>query len=131
MNINTITIEGNLTRDPEQRTISSGTTVTKFSIAVNREYKGEKSVSFFNVETWGKTAETCGQYLKKGSHVVIVNGELRQDTWEDSSGKAMSSVKIVASTVKFLGKKSDERNVSAQEFAEAFGSAPSDEDIPF
>ena len=103
-NLNSILIEGNLVRDPELRETPKGTQVCSFSVASNRFYKqGEdlnKEVSFFDVETWAKTAKSCAEYLKKGRGVRIV-GRLKQDRWADGEGKNHNRIKIVAEHVEF------------------------------
>ncbi len=103
-NLNSIIIEGNLVRDPLLKTIPNGHQVCSFALASNRFYKQndetEKEVSFFEVETWSRLAEICGQTLKKGRGVRVV-GRLKQDRWEDATGKSQSRLKIVAEHVEF------------------------------
>jgi single-strand DNA-binding protein len=106
VNINSVIIGGNLTRDPEVRYTPQGSAVTSFGLAVNRIFKtrdGEKKeeVNFFDIDVWGRQAETCGEYLKKGSPVLI-EGRLKQDTWENREGQKRSKVKIRAIRVQFL-----------------------------
>jgi single-strand DNA-binding protein len=100
--LNSILLEGNLVRNPELTYTPQGTPVCKFSIASNRFYKQDdefqKEVSFFNVTTWSKVAETCGEKLKKGRGVRIA-GRLKQDRWADPEGKSKSSIHIVANYV--------------------------------
>lgn len=96
---------GNLTADPEMKYTASGMAITKFSLAVNRREKkdGEwdNAVSFFNVTTFGKRAESCAEYCKKGK-AVVVDGELIQRRWEDKDGNKRNGVEINASMVHFL-----------------------------
>lgn len=103
-NLNSIILEGNLARDPMLKNTANGHTVCTFAVASNRYYKtndqNEREVSFFDVETWSRLAQTCGEILKKGRGVRIV-GRLKQDRWEDTNGKAMSKIKIVAEHVEF------------------------------
>ncbi|HVO38186.1 MAG TPA: single-stranded DNA-binding protein [Spirochaetia bacterium] len=103
-NLNSILIEGNLVRDPELSYTPKGTAVCKFSVACNRYYKQDqetqKEVSYFDVSTWTRLAEVCGEYLKKGRGVRVV-GRLKQDRWSDAEGKAHSRVEIVAEHVEF------------------------------
>ena len=103
-NLNSILVEGNLVRDPELSYTPKGTAVCKFSVASNRFYKQEeelqKEVSYFEVSTWARLAEVCGEYLKKGRGVRIV-GRLAQDRWADPEGKARSRIYIVAEHVEF------------------------------
>jgi len=103
-NLNSILIEGNLVRDPELSYTPKGTAVCKFSVACNRAFKQDdqlqKEVSYFDVSTWTRLAEVCGEYLKKGRGVRVV-GRLKQDRWADADGKAHSRVFIVAEHVEF------------------------------
>ncbi len=103
-NLNSILIEGNLVKDPELSYTPKGTAVCKFTVACNRFYKQDqetqKEVSYFDVTTWNRLAEVCGEYLKKGRGVRVV-GRLKQDRWADSDGKAHSRVLIIAEHVEF------------------------------
>lgn len=107
LSLNTVTVAGNLTKDPEIKYTPSGAAVLNMSIANNQTYvkDGEKKqeVSFFDVVVWGKSAENCNQYLTKGAG-VIVEGSLRQDRWEHE-GKTLSRIKINVSRVHFMPKK--------------------------
>ncbi len=100
--LNSILIEGNLTRDPMVTETPKGTRVCNFSVASNRFYRHnesmQKEVSFFDVETWARLAEKCADQLEKGRGVRVV-GRLRQDRWTDRDGKNRSRVKIVAEHV--------------------------------
>lgn len=102
--LNSILVEGNLTKDPQLALTPKGTPVCNFSVASNRYYKQEdelqQETSFFDVESWSKLAETCGEYLKKGRGVRVV-GRLKQDRWQDQDGNPRSRVKIVAEHVEF------------------------------
>jgi single-strand DNA-binding protein len=107
MDTNITVQHGRLTRDPEVTFTTSQKQVCKFSIAVNGMKKEDPNdTSFFNVVAWNKTAEMCGQYLKKGS-AVIVQGRLKQSRFTDKNGQNRSSVDIVANTVQFVGGKKD------------------------
>ncbi len=105
---NKIILMGNLTRDPEVRYTPQGTSVCNFGIAVNRKYKQgdeiKKEVTFINVVVFGKQADTCGQYLNKGSS-VLVEGRLQERRWETEEGQQRSKHEVVAQTVRFLSKK--------------------------
>jgi len=87
---NKIILIGNLTRDPEMRYTPQGTSVCNFGIAVNRKYKQaeemKEEVTFINVVVFGKQADTCGQYLNKGSS-VLVEGRLQERRWETDEGQ--------------------------------------------
>ena len=100
-------ITGNLTRDPELRTTTNGSTVCTFSVAVNRVYKdasGEQkeSVSFIDCSAWGKLGEMINQYAKKGSG-VLVSGRLEQRSFEGKDGVRRSRTEIVAEDFNFTG----------------------------
>ena len=103
-NLNSILIEGNLVRDPVFKSTPKGTPVCTFSLASNRYYKQdsetEKEVSFFEVETWSKLAETCHNWGAKGRGVRVV-GRLKQQRWNDTEGNPQSKVMIVAEHVEF------------------------------
>lgn len=123
MNFNKIIIMGNLTRDPELKCLPSGTPVTNFSIAITDKYKkGDEmveNVSYFDVVVFSKQAESCNQYLIKGSP-VLVEGRLQQRRWKDKDGNNRSKIEIIASKVIFLSKPTETGTNRA-----------SDEDIPF
>ncbi|HDH53701.1 MAG TPA: single-stranded DNA-binding protein [Nitrospirae bacterium] len=105
---NKIILIGNLTRDPEMRYTPQGTSVCNFGIAVNHKYKqGEEmkeEVTFINVVIFGKQADACGQYLNKGSS-VLVEGRLQERRWETEEGQKRSKHEVVAQNVRFLSKK--------------------------
>ena len=103
-NLNSILIEGNLVRDPFLRSTPNGTPVCLFSVATNRFFKQndelQKEVSYFDIESWAATAQTCGSTLTKGRGVRVV-GRLKQDRWNDENGAPKSRIKIVAEHVEF------------------------------
>ena len=99
--INQVILMGRLTRDPEQRTTTTGKTIASFSIAVDRGGQDD-TADFFNVTAWEKLGELVMQYLAKGRR-VLVQGRLRQDTWDDKeTGKKQSRIEVVATDVTFL-----------------------------
>ena len=105
--LNRVLLIGNLTRDPEVRYTQSGMAVGKIGMATNREYKtanGEmkKETTFVNVTVWGRQAETCGEYLRKGSQ-AFVEGRLKLDEWNDKDGQKRTQLVVVAERVQFLG----------------------------
>ncbi len=105
---NKVILIGNLTRDPEMRYTPQGTSVCSFGIAVNRKYKqGEESkeeVTFINIVVFGKQAESCGQYLNKGSSALI-EGRLRENRWETDDGQKRSRHEVIAENVRFMPRK--------------------------
>lgn len=99
--INQVILMGRLTRDPETRTTPSGKSVTSFGLAVDRIGQDDQA-DFFDVTAWEKTGELVQQYLSKGRR-VLVQGRLRQDSWEDKeTGKKRSRVEVTATDVTFL-----------------------------
>ena len=105
--LNKVILIGNLTGDPELRYTSGGTARTRFSIAVNRQYKDasgqlKEEVTFVPIVTWGPQAENCANYLSKGRSVAV-EGRLRIDSFENTEGERRKVVEVVATTVQFLG----------------------------
>ena len=116
---NKVLILGNLTRDPELRYIPSGQAVANFTVAVNRSYlaqSGEKKeeVSFIRVVVWGRHAEVCNEYLKKGSS-VFVEGRLQSRSWDAPDGTKRSTIEVIAQTVQFLGRPSGAKAPAEEE----------------
>jgi single-strand DNA-binding protein len=117
--LNKVLLMGNLTRDPELRYTPQGTAVATLRLAVNRKFKGrdeqmKEEVCFVNCIVWSKMAETCGQYLHKGSP-VFVEGRLQSRSWEDKeSGKTRSVIEVNAERVQFLGQAGGARGGSEQ-----------------
>ena len=107
-NFNFTGIEGRLTKDPEMTTAGE-LQICKMSIATNGFKEGD--VSFFDVTCFKKLAETCGKYLKKGSH-ILVSGELKQDRWKNKEGQNRSKVAIIANNVNFLSPKKESETTS-------------------
>ena len=112
-NLNSILIEGNLVRDPLFRATAKGAPLCTFSLASNRFYKQdsqlEKEVSFFDVESWWKLAESCYNQGHKGRGVRVV-GRLKQDRWTGTDGKPHSRVTIVAEHVEFRPEFNKDKN---------------------
>lgn len=110
--INQVILLGRLTRDPEQRTTASGKDVVSFSIAVDRQSQDDQA-DFFNITAWDKLGDLVMQYLSKGRRVLI-QGRLRQDSWEDKdTGKRQSRIEVTASDVTFLDGPSGDNSGSA------------------
>lgn len=107
--INQVILMGRLTRDPEQRTTNTGKTIASFSIAVDRGGQDD-TADFFNVNAWEKLGDLVMQYLTKGRR-VLVQGRLRQDSWDDKeTGKKRSRVEVTATDVTFLDGPSSNNN---------------------
>ena len=111
-NLNSVLVEGNLTRDAELAYTPKGTAYTKIGLACHRYYRKDdeyqEETSFFEVTVWGRQAEVCAEYLEKGRTVRVV-GRLRQDRWDDQDGNPRSRVCITAEHVEFGRKKDGER----------------------
>lgn len=106
--MNHVVLMGNLTRDPESRKTTTGTAVADLGLAVSESYKNKEgqlveSTCFVDVVTWGRQAETCAQYLKKGVP-VLVEGRLQLDQWENEAGEKRSKLRVRALSVQFLGR---------------------------
>ena len=103
-NLNSLIIEGNVVRDPVVKATPKGTPLCLFSIASNRFFKQEdqttQETSFFDVETWSRLAELCGENCTKGRGVRVV-GRLKQDRWVGTDGKHYSKIKVVAEHIEF------------------------------
>ena len=146
-NINRVVLTGNLTRDPELRSLQSGTSVCSLRIASNsrrRETSGEwvDKPNYFSVTVWGAQGENCARFLAKGRPVCI-DGRLDWREWTAQDGSKRESVEIVAESVQFLGSRDENGggggNYSGgQQYNNGFAPqpvggrpAPADDDIPF
>ena len=143
--LNKVMLIGNLTRDPELRYIPDGTAVADLGLAVNRNYasrEGERKTEtcFVDVVVWRKTAESCKEYLQKGSP-IFVEGRLQLDTWENNQGEKRSKMRVVAERVQFLSSSQKSRSDMGSGVADAAnfqGAQPqpadeskSNDDMPF
>jgi single-strand DNA-binding protein len=137
----TLIIVGNVGRDPEMRYTPSGQAVTSFSVASNRKYtssNGEQvnETIWFRVSAWGKQAEVCNQYLKKGSRVLI-EGRLTPDRatggprlWQKQDGTSAASFEVTAQTVRFLTTRAESESSMAGDSGD-MATAPAEDDSPF
>ena len=110
---NRVILVGNLTRDPEIRYLQSGSAVADVGLAVNDRRKnanGEwiEETTFVDVVLWGRTAEVAGEYLSKGSPVLI-EGRLKLDRWEGKDGQKQSKMRVVCERMQMLGSKGEGR----------------------
>lgn len=118
MNLNKVIIIGNVTQDPEVRTTPSGDHVTNFSVATNRIWKdkntGEKQqkTEFHNIVAWRRLAEIAGQYLNKGS-LVMIEGRLETRNWEDQNGTRKYRTEIIAENMQLGPKRTTNTDYSA------------------
>jgi len=127
--LNSLILEGNITREPEFKETPHGCKVCKIPLAVNRYYKnnegtGVEEVSYFNVEAFGKIAEYCQANSEKGRGMRVV-GRLKQERWKTTDGKNTSSISIIAEHIEFkplLEKKINGRN-ELSDVAEATAAA--------
>ena len=104
---NKVILMGNLTRDVEMRTTPSGQSVSNFSIAVSRSWKGQdgqtqEQTSFINCVAWGKAGEIIAQYVKKGDP-LLVSGRLDQRSYEDKDGNKRQAVEVIVEDFNFIG----------------------------
>jgi single-strand DNA-binding protein len=105
---NKVILMGNLTRDPESRTTPNGQSVTNFSLAVNRTWKGQdgstqESVNYIDCVAWGKTGEVIAQYMQKG-RPILIDGRLEQRSWDDKeSGQKRSKIEVTVENFNFVG----------------------------
>lgn len=127
MNVNKAIICGNLTRDPEERTLPSGQPVSSFGVATNRvwtnaEGQKQEQAEFHNIVAFGKLAEICNQYLTKG-RLIYIEGRLQTRTWESQDGAKRNRTEIVAETMQMGPRSSQEtapaKTIMAQDQPEA------------
>lgn len=146
MYLNKAILIGNLTRDPELKSLPSGIQVTSFSLATNRVWKDkngakQESADFHNIVVFGKQAETVAQYLKKGSS-ALVEGRMQTRSWDGADGKKNYRTEVVADRVQFgprrdgsapanVSKKGDEQPAPVEEAIEYPEENVNVDDIPF
>jgi single-strand DNA-binding protein len=151
MSLNRVQLIGNLTRDPEMKQIPGGQVVTSFGIATNFTWTskaGEKQskTEFHNIVVWGKLAEICGQYLRKGSK-CYVEGRLQTRDWEGEDGVKRYRTEVIADNMIMLDRKggegdmggmpSDSKSGSSDDFSSDVAAPPASEgevkidDLPF
>lgn len=136
--LNKVMAIGHLGADPETRYVPSGAAVTTFSIAVTESWKDKTTeeikerTEWIRCEVWGKSAEACAQYLRKGSQ-TFVEGRLRTDSWEDDAGQKRTQTKVRCDNVVFLGSggKRDESAPRTQAPSAPTPQTEFDDDIPF
>ena len=151
-NINRVVLTGNLTRDPELRSLPSGMSVCSLRIASNTRRKDQSGEwmdkpNYFSVTVWGAQGENCARFLSKGRPVAL-DGRLEWREWQGQDGAKRESVEIVADSVQFLGGRDDAQSSGGNGFtpqsdvpvnnsdfqpvaAPAAGGGPADDDIPF
>lgn len=130
--LNNVVIMGQLTRDPELRRTQSGTAVTSFTMAVDRDFKsqsGEKETDFIDVVAWRNTGEFAAKYLAKG-RMAAVEGRIQVRDWQDKDGNRRKSVEVVADNVYFADSKRDSKPQESRDDQE-FDEIEDDVDLPF
>lgn len=146
-NFNKVMIGGRLTADPENSQTTSGISMTRFSVAVNRRFAKDSSqqqTDFFNVTAWRATADFVSRYFKKGSSIFVI-GTLQNRSWTDQNGQKRYATDIVAEEVSFVDSRS-ESSSSGQYVPDSYNAEPSfsggaeapkfeeikgDDDLPF
>lgn len=129
--MNKVILTGRLTKDVDVKYTQNGKCVALFSMAVNGFKK--EDVYFFNIVAWNKTAELCGNYLTKGSKVLI-EGQLTTRSYEDNSGSKRTVTEIIASNFEFLeSKKQNEQQTPMQQVTQRYNTfgTEQNEEIPF
>ena len=130
--LNKIIIMGRLTRDPELRRTGSGTSVTSFSLACDRDFKsqsGDKETDFIDVVAWKNTAEFVSKYFSKG-RMAVVDGRLQIRDWTDKAGNRRTTAEVVADNVYFADSKRSESNDNQKENFNALSGRVSDDFVP-
>lgn len=139
MNLNKVMLIGNLTKDPETKSTTTGRTVTTFSIATNRmwtDQDGQKQqkTEFHNIVAWGKLADICSQYLKKGS-LIYAEGRLETRSWDGQDGIKRYRTEIILENMQ-MGPRTGSSPATTQQTPEEIPTPPAEEeikidDIPF
>jgi single-strand DNA-binding protein len=142
--VNKVILVGRLGKDPEIRSTPNGNSVAKFSLATDDRYtdkSGEKQerTEWHNIVAWGKLAEICGQYLRKGK-LIYIEGSIRTDSWDDKeTGQKKYRTEIIANQMQMLDRKGDENGgggayAGAAKKSNSAGAATQveeDDEVPF
>jgi len=137
-NMNRVFLMGNLTREPRLKQTNAGNSVAELGVAINDNYKnrdGElvESACFVDIDVWGRQAESCAEYLDKGSPVMI-DGKLKFDSWENDEGQRRSKIRVHAFRVQFLGrprKKAEAEDGGSEVARSAAEAEPVEAEMPF
>jgi len=134
-NLNKVILGGRLTSLPELKKTNNGTSVTTFTIAVNRKYakdQSEQQTDFINCQAWRNTAEFICKYFQKGSS-ICVTGAIQTRSWTDNNGNKRYATEVVVEEANFVDSKSDNAQYEPNYQTEAieFEELPSDEGLPF
>jgi single-strand DNA-binding protein len=135
--INKVILVGNLGKDPELRYTPNGTAVATFPLATSSRWKDssgefQEKTDWHRIVAWGRQAEVCNEYLKKGSQ-VYVEGKIQYRSFEDKDGNKRFITEVIARLVRMLGRKEPEPSLPPEELSEVEKEAPSEEeeDLPF
>jgi single-strand DNA-binding protein len=140
MAFNKVILVGNMTADPELKQTTAGTSVSSFSIAVNRRFSkdGEQACDFINIVAWKQQAEFVCKYFKKGQ-AILVCGQLQTRTWTDNQGQKRYATEVVADEVSFVGNSSSTTEAKSEPYMptayttnnQNFEEIPNDGSLPF
>lgn len=148
MSVNKVILIGRLGKDPEVKNTPSGQTLAKFSLATDEKFtdksgQRQERTEWHNIVVWGKLAEICGNYLRKGK-LVFIEGSIKTDSWEDKeTGQKKYRTEIIASEMRMLGSKEDggrsggdeygggDRYASAGKPSNTSNNFDEDDDVPF
>jgi single-strand DNA-binding protein len=132
--MNKVILVGNLTKDPELKFVPSGMAVANLRLATNRKWKAQNGewkdeVTYVSVDVWGKSAEACGEYLKKGSP-ILVEGRLKLNEWTAQDGSKRSTLIVVSERLQFLsgGKQQGAGHAPAPDSGHSTHGAPDEDD---
>ena len=143
--MNKAILVGNLTRDPEKRTTPQGTSVTSFTVAVQKRFKnqdGRYDADFINCVAWRQTADFVAQYFSKGSRIGVV-GSIQTRSYDDKDGNKRYVTEVVVEGISFTGERRDDSssNVPVSEQSNGYSAVPAneqeytempvDDDLPF
>ncbi len=142
LGVNKVILIGNLGKDPEVRTLESGTKVATFSLATNESFKGKdgnrvEQTEWHNIVLWRALADLAEKYLRKGNQIYL-EGRIKSRSWEDKEGNRKYITEIVGDNMTFLGKPSESTSPNRppateepQEFGESSAAEEGDGDLPF
>lgn len=136
--MNKCVLLGNLTRDPELKTTTSGRSVCNFTVAVSRRFtnqSGEREADFIPIVVWGKQAENCAKYLRKGSQCAV-SGSIQVRNYEANDGSRRYVTEVIADEVQFLARSTGSSQDQDNQYTDGNQTTPSDmqeinEDLPF
>lgn len=134
MDLNKVQLIGNATRDPELRNTPSGQSVTSFGLATNRRWKDQsgdlkEEVEFHNIVAWGRLAENCNKFLRKGSR-LYVEGRLKTNSWDDADGNQKRRTEIIMENMILLDRKDSNFSSNDNSTASNSENIPKDENNP-